>query len=77
MFYNCTKLSSVTLIMDSEIDEFFTPQSYLYNWLYEAGTEADSPQLFLGGSIAGYYDYHREDLTNDYYFPENWSVQPL
>ena len=76
MFQNCTKLSSVTLsIIDPQIAESFTPQSYLLDWLNGAGTDADSPKLYLGGSIAGYYDYYREDLTNDYYFPKNWSVQ--
>ena len=75
MFYNCTQLSSVRLIIDQEIAESFTPQSYLLDWLNGAGTDADSPKLYLGGSIAGYYDYYREDLTNDYYFPKNWSVQ--
>ena len=76
MFYNCTKLSSVTLsIIDPQIDESFTPQSYLQDWLNGAGTEADSPQLYLGGDIAAYYYSHCEDLTNDYYYlPKNWSV---
>ncbi len=76
MFYNCTKLSSVTLsIIDPQIDESFTPQSYLQDWLNGARTEADSPQLYLGGDIAAYYYSHCEDLTNDYYYlPKNWSV---
>ena len=78
MFYNCTKLSSVTLsIIGPQIAESFTPQSYLQYWLYEAGTKADSPQLYLGGDIAAYYYSHCEELTNDYYYlPENWVVQP-
>ena len=76
MFFKCTKLSSVTLVIyNPEIAKSFNPQSYLREWLYEAGKEADSPQLYLGGGIAAYYDSHREELTNDYYFPENWSVQ--
>ena len=77
MFYNCTKLSSVRLIIDQEIDESFTQQSYLQEWLNGAGKDAYSPQLYLGGSIAGYYYSHSEELTNDYFFPENWSVQIL
>lgn len=78
MFFKCTKLSSVTLVIyNPEIAKSFNPQSYLREWLYEAGKEADSPQLYLGGGIAAYYDSHREELTNDYYFPENWSVQLL
>ena len=76
MFYNCTKLSSVTLsIIDQQIAESFTPKSYLQDWLNGAGTEADSPQLYLGEDIAAYYYNHCEDLTNDYYYlPKNWSV---
>ena len=78
MFFSCTKLSSVTLSTDDpQIAYSFNPQSYLREWLYKAGKEADSPQLYLGGGIAEYYDSHREELTNDYYFPENWSVQLL
>ena len=78
MFYNCTKLSSVTLsIMDPQIAESFTPQSYLLDWLNEAGTKADSPQLYLGGDIAAYYYSHCEELNNDYYYiPEIWTVKP-
>ena len=77
MFYNCTKLSSVKLFTDDpQIADSFNPQYYLQDWLYEAGTEADSPQLYLGGSIAAYYFSRSEELTNDYYYiPENWSVQ--
>ena len=78
MFYNCTKLSRVTLsISDPQIAESFTQQSYLLDWLNGAGKDAYSPKLYLGGSIAGYYDYHREELTNDYFFPKNWRVQLL
>ena len=79
MFFSCTKLSSVKLLIDDpRIAESFTPQYYLQDWLYEAGTKADSPQLYLGNSIAAYYFYHSAELTNDYYYiPENWSVQPL
>ena len=77
MFYNCTKLSSVTLFIGSEIDQNFNPHFYLSNWLNGAGTEADSPQLYLSYGIYAYYYYHRNDCTNEYLFPENWSVQPL
>ena len=77
MFYNCTKLSSVTLFIGSEIDQNFNPHFYLSNWLNGAGTEADSPQLYLSYGIYAYYYYHRNDCTNESLFPENWSVQPL
>ena len=79
MFYNCTKLSSVTLsISDPQIAESFTPQSYLQDWLNGAGTDADSPKLYLGENIRAYYYSHRGELTNDYYYiPVNWSVQLL
>lgn len=79
MFYNCTKLSSVTLsISDPQIAESFTPQSYLQDWLNGAGTDADSPKLYLGENIRAYYYSHSGELTNDYYYiPENWSVQLL
>ena len=81
MFYSCTKLSSVRLFIDDpEMDESFNPQLYFFNWLNGAGTKADSPQLYLGGSIDSYYGYLRfinsGYLNNDYYFPANWSVQP-
>ncbi|MCI7017786.1 MAG: fimbrillin family protein [Prevotella sp.] len=78
MFYNCTKLSSVTLsITDPQIAESFTPLSYLLDWLNGAGTDADSPQLYLGESIMAYYYSHSGELTNDYYYiPEKWVVQP-
>ncbi len=76
MFYNCTKLSSVTLFIGSEIDQNFNPHFYLSNWLNGAGTEADSPQLYLSYGIYAYYNYHRNDCTNESLFPENWSVQP-
>ena len=79
MFLNCTKLSSVTLFIDDpEMDESFNPQLYFFNWLNGAGTKADSPQLYLGGSIDSYYGYLRfinsGYLNNDNYFPANWSV---
>ena len=78
MFQDCTALSSVRLVIDDpEMYESFDPQLYFFNWLNGAGTKADSPQLYLGGAIGGYYDSHREELTNDYYFPANWSVQSL
>ena len=78
MFYNCTKLSSVTLsISDPQIAESFTPLSYLLEWLNGAGKDAHSPKLYLGGSIAGYYNSHSGELTNDSFFPKNWSVQIL
>ena len=77
MFYNCTKLSSVTLFIGSEIDQNFNPHFYLSNWLNGAGTEADSPQLYLSYGIYAYYNYHRNDCTNESLFPENWHVQPL
>ena len=78
MFYGCTSLSSVTLFIEPEIDnDFFNPHYYLSNWLNRAGTKADSPQLYLGGGIYFYYDYHRNDCTNESLFPENWTVQPL
>ena len=78
MFYSCTNLSSVRLVINNpEMEESFNPQLYFFNWLNGAGTKADSPQLYLGGSIANYYFSRREELTNDYYFPENWVVQPL
>ena len=75
MFYNCTKLSSVTLFIGSEIDQNFNPHFYLSNWLNGAGTEADSPQLYLSYGIYDYYNDHRDDWTNESLFPENWSVQ--
>ena len=56
MFYNCTKLSSVTLFIGSEIDQNFNPHFYLSNWLNGAGTEADSPQLYLSYGIYAYYN---------------------
>lgn len=75
MFLNCTKLSSVTLFIDSsQIDENFNPKSYLWDWLNGAGTGAASPQLDLVGAIGGYYEFFREYLTNDNCFPENWTV---
>ena len=78
MFYGCTSLSSVTLFIEPEIDnDFFNPHYYLSNWLNRAGTKADSPQLYLGGGIYFYYNYHRNDCTNESLFPENWTVQPL
>ena len=77
MFYNCTKLSSVRLIIVQEIDESFTQPDYLLEWLNGAGKDAYSPQLYLGGSIAGYYNSHSGELTNDSFFPKNWSVQIL
>ena len=78
MFYSCTNLSSVRLVInDPEMYKSFNPQLYFFNWLNGAGTKADSPQLYLGGSIADYYFPRREELTNDYYIPENWEVQPL
>ena len=82
MFYSCTNLSSVRLVInDPEMDESFNPQLYFFNWLNGAGTKADSPQLYLGGAIWGYYGYLSDInsgyLNNDYYFHANWSVQPL
>ena len=77
MFYNCTKLSSVTLFIEPGIDQNFNPHFYLSNWLNGAGTEADSPQLYLSYGIYAYYYYHRNDCTNESLFPKNWSVQPL
>lgn len=75
MFYSCTNLSSVTLVIDDpEIGESFNPESYFLNWLNGAGKDVDSPQLYLGGAIGGYYDLFREYLTNDNCFPENWTV---
>ena len=75
MFLNCTKLSSVTLFIDSpQIDENFNPNSYLWDWLNGAGTGAASPQLDLVGAIGGYYEIFREYLTNDNCFPGNWTV---
>ena len=79
MFYSCTNLSSVTLVIDDpEIGESFNPESYFLNWLYGAGTKADSPQLYLGASIESYYGYlssiNSGYLNNDNYFPANWSV---
>ena len=68
MFYNCTKLSSVTLFIGSEIDQNFNPHFYLSNWLNGAGTEADSPQLYLSYGIYAYYNYHRNDCTNESLF---------
>ena len=77
MFFTCTKLSSVTLSTDDpQIAYSFNPEYYLLDWLNGAGTEADSPQLYLGGTIEAYYFFRSEELTNDYYYiPENWSVQ--
>ena len=76
MFLNCTKLSSVTLFIDSpQIDENFNPNSYLWDWLNGAGTDGDSPQLYLGGAIGSYYNIFREYLTNDNCFPGNWTVR--
>lgn len=77
MFFSCTKLSSVTLSTDDpQIAYSFNPEYYLLDWLNGAGTEADSPQLYLGGTIEAYYFFRSEELTNDYYYiPENWSVQ--
>ena len=74
MFYGCTKLSSVKLFIESEINDNFNPHFYLSNWLNGAGTEADSPQLYLDGGIYYYYNDHRNDCTNESLFPENWSV---
>ena len=81
MFYSCNNLSSVTLVIDDpKMDESFNPQLYFFNWLNGAGIKADSPQLYLGASILGYYDYlsyiNSGYLNNDYYFPANWTVQP-
>ena len=82
MFFSCTKLSSVTLITgDPRIEsDSFNPKPYFWNWLNGAGTEVDSPRLYLDGSIGGYYvhliDINSEYLNNENYFPENWSVQP-
>lgn len=76
MFLNCTKLSSVSLFIDSpQIDEKFNPNSYLWDWLNGAGTGAASPQLDLVGAIGGYYEIFREYLTNDNCFPGNWTVR--
>ena len=79
MFYSCTNLSSVTLVIDDpEMDESFNPELYFVNWLNGAGTDVKSPQLYLGGSIDSYYGYLRiinsGYLNNDNYFPANWSV---
>ena len=78
MFFSCTKLSSVKLSTgDPQIADSFNPEYYLLDWLNGAGTEADSPQLYLGDTIGAYYFTRSEELTNDYYYiPENWDVQP-
>ncbi len=76
MFQDCTKLSSVRLVIDPpEMDESFNPGLYFFNWLNGAGKDVDSPQLYLGGAIGGYYNIFREYLTNDNCFPENWTVR--
>ena len=77
MFSGCTSLSSVTLFIESDINDNFNPHFYLSNWLNGAGTKADSPQLYLGGGIHFYYNNHCNDCTNESLFPENWHVQPL
>ena len=75
MFQYCTKLSSVRLVIDlPEMDESFNPGLYFFNWLNGAGKDVDSPQLYLGGAIGNYYNIFKEYLTNDNYFPENWTV---
>ena len=73
MFSGCTKLSSVTLFIESEINEYFNPSSYLLNWLNGAGT--DTAQLNLVGVMYDCYNDHRDDWTNESLFPANWTVQ--
>ena len=75
MFNSCTNLSSVTLVIDDpKMGESFNPESYFLNWLNGAGKDVNSPQLYLGGAIGGYYAIFKEYLTNDNCFPKNWTV---
>lgn len=75
MFLNCTKLSSVTLFIESDRNDYSNPHFYLSNWLNGAGT--DTAQLNLVGVMYAFYNDHRDDWTNESLFPANWTVQSL
>lgn len=68
MFYDCTNLSSVTMLAPSK--EITSNGSYLYNWLYNAGTDQSVQNRTLKVQDKAAYD----ELVSKNYLPDNWKI---
>ena len=66
MFYNCSNLSSVTMLAEGESDEVASIGDCLYSWLNNAGTSAQSRMLKL----------KNEDVYNSIMYMDEYSLLP-
>ena len=66
MFKFCTKLSTVTMLAPN--DQIFGNTNCCNNWLYNAGTDANSRTLKVQDAAA----YNA--LKSEYYLPTNWQI---
>ena len=71
MFLGCSALSSVTMLATYVIDT-----TCLHYWLYNAGTNASSPTLYLHPEIYYQNDFNLQALKYNYSIPDIWTVEP-
>ena len=66
MFYKCTKLSTVTMLAPS--DQISKTTICCFDWLYNAGTDANSRTLKVQDAAAD------NALKSEYYLLTNWQI---